>query len=337
MNTPAAETPKEAPTDYGEMPENPMFLALFDQSPAAMCLLDPHRTGNPVLRVNDAFTELTGYSAADIRGRELSVLGGSGDAETLARLYRAIGTGEAASGDVTTTRKDGSTFHNRLLISPLHNKAGELALFVVTGRDVAEYHRGNQGRVIARELSHRMKNMFAIIGGIISITGRLRGIEQQAEEINARIYALGRAFETTLDDADTDAIDVGQAIDAILKPYNAGSPRLTIVGEAPRVSFATISLLGLVLHELADNARRHGAWADESGSIHLNLRTDAAGEQLVLDWQEKTARPPARPRGPDGTGNLIINRILSRGVGSIDRRWSASGLQATLQIAIRRN
>lgn len=314
-----------------------MFLALFDQSPAAMCLLDPRQAGNPVLHVNDAFTELTGYSAADIGGRELSALGNSGDAETLARLYRAIGTGEAASGDVTTTRKDGSTFQNRLLVSPLHDKAGELVLFVVTGRDVTEHPRDSQGRVIARELSHRMKNMFAIIGGIISITGRLRGIEQQAEEINARIYALGRAFETTLDDSDTNAINVGQAIDAILKPYNAGSPRLTIVGEAPRVPFATISLLGLVLHELADNARRHGAWADEGGTVHLRLHADPAGEQLVLDWQEKTARPLVLPRGPDGTGNLIINRILSRGAGSINRRWNASGLEATLQIAIRRN
>jgi PAS domain S-box-containing protein len=347
MSTPIGEhikvslTGSEAPPAQENLklkmtvPADAMFLALVDQSPAAMCLIDPRQAGVIVLHRNDAFSVLTGYSTAEIVGRDLDVLGGDTDGNDLTWLHQAVSTGERASGEVVIAHKDRSTFRSQLQVSPLHDDAGKLALIVVTFRDATANYGG--GRVIARELSHRMKNMFAIIGGIISITGRLRGIEQEAEEINARIYALGRAFETTLDDADTNAIDVGQAIDAILKPYNSGSPRLTITGEAQRVPFATISLLGLVLHELADNARRHGAWADEAGSVHLAWRTDAAAEHLILDWQEETGQPLKPERMPGGTGNLIINRILSRDNGSIERRWDASGLRATMHIAIRRN
>ena len=56
-------------------------------------------------------------------------------------------------------------------------------------------------RVLARELSHRMKNMFAVISGIVNVMGRVRGVESEAAEINSRIHALGRAYETTLDEA----------------------------------------------------------------------------------------------------------------------------------------
>ena len=314
-----------------------MLLALVDQSPAAMCLADPHAPGTPVVHVNSAFEALTGYTAAEVVGRELAFLcGGVDNTQQRAWLDDAVAAAKDATGDIPARRKDGSVFRNRLHISPLRDDAGKLALFVVTCRDMTEHHQGAESRVIARELSHRMKNMFAIIGGIISITGRLRGIEQQAEAINARIYALGRAFETTLDDADTNAIDVGQAIEAILKPYNSGSSRLTIVGGTLRVPFATISLLGLVLHELADNARRHGAWADDAGSVHLAWRTDAGAEQLILDWRETNGGVPGDAPGPDGTGNLIINRILSRDNGSVERRWEMSGLTALMRIAIRR-
>ena len=46
-------------------------------------------------------------------------------------------------------------------------------------------------RQMARELSHRMKNMFAVVAGIINVTGRVRGIQKEAAEINSRIQALG--------------------------------------------------------------------------------------------------------------------------------------------------
>jgi two-component sensor histidine kinase len=63
--------------------------------------------------------------------------------------------------------------------------------------DVDEAHRQSEGRhLLAQELSHRIKNIFAVVSGLISLTSRARPeAEVFAEEMNSKIRALGRAHD----------------------------------------------------------------------------------------------------------------------------------------------
>ncbi len=203
---------------------------------------------------------------------------------------------------------------------------------VLFERTMAERH----ARDLARELSHRMKNMFAVIGSIVNFTGRMRGIEAEAREINDRIQALGRAYETTLDDSHRGTVEVGQAIKAVLAPYDPDGTRITFEGNGVRSDFASVSVLGLSLHELAVDAIKHGALGSERGRVNVGWRTNGTPEDPVIriDWTEQGGNP--REKLPDSAGG-IVERMLDMAKGGIVRECDGDGLRAILNIPLRQS
>lgn len=193
---------------------------------------------------------------------------------------------------------------------------------------MAERH----AREMARELSHRTKNMFSVISGIVNITGRARGIERIASEINGRIQALGRAYETTLDEASSGKIELGQAIRAILEPYDAEGRAIHFHGNGLQVPFQTVSTVGLVLFELADNASRHGAWTRDGGMVDLDWQR--CGDMLEIVWCERGGPAVEQPAPDAGTGHAIMDRLLRTASGTIVREWTGRGLNATMRIPL---
>jgi two-component sensor histidine kinase len=189
-------------------------------------------------------------------------------------------------------------------------------------------------RELARELSHRMKNMFAVIGSIVNFTGRMRGIEVEAREINDRIQALGRAYETTLDDSHRGTVEVGQAIRAVLAPYDPDGKRIAFEGNGLRSDFASVSVLGLSLHELAVDAIRHGALGRDSGRVTVRWHRNGTPEEPVIriDWIESGGLP--RDKLPGSAGG-IVERMLDMAKGGIVREWQGDGLRASLNIPLR--
>jgi len=189
-------------------------------------------------------------------------------------------------------------------------------------------------RDLARELSHRMKNMFSVIGGIVNFTGRVRGIQAEAQEINERIQALGRAYETTLDDSHRGTVEVGQAIRAVLAPYDPDGTRIIFEGNGLRSDFASVSVLGLSLHELAVDAIRHGALGNDNGKVTVAWRKSADPDSpaIRIDWIEQSASP--RVSAP-ATSVGIVERMLDMARGGIVREWREEGLHARLNIPLR--
>ena len=170
------------------------------------------------------FRRLTGYAEDEIIGRNCRFLQGpKTDPEPVGRIRTAIQNEDVVVVELLNYRKNGTTFWNALHLGPIYNDAGELVYFFGSQWDVFDVRAARaeerHAREMTRELSHRMKNMFAVISGIVNVTGRTRGIKDEAAEINARIQALGRAYDTTLDDATSSSVDVGQAIEAVLAPY----------------------------------------------------------------------------------------------------------------------
>ncbi len=239
-------------------------------------------------------------------------------------------------------RKDGSTFWNALHLGPIYDETGRLAYFFGSQWDVTDLRvaRADEqhARLMARELSHRMKNMFAVISGIVNVTGRMRGVEREAAEINDRIQALGRAYETTLDDAASGTIEVGNAIHAILDPYGRKGAPLAMSDNSARVPFSVVSLVGLVLHELAANATKYGAWVEDSGSagsVSVDWNSPGLDETLVIEWRERGGPELDPATIQSGTGSAIVDRILRTASGTIERIWNPEGFQAIVSIPLK--
>jgi len=315
-----------------------LFEQAMAQTRMAVCLCDPRQPDMPIVFANRAFSKLTGYDEHEVVGRNCRFLQGPDtDQRDVDKIRAALRTGDVVLVELLNYRKDGSSFWNALHLGPIYRADGELLYFFGSQWNVSDVRAARaderHARIMARELSHRMKNMFAVISGIVNITGRVRGIPDQAAEINGRIQALGRAYETTLDEASSGSIEIGPAIRAILAPYDADTQRLTFLGNGLRVHFSTVSVVGLVLHELAANATKFGAWSCEGGRVELDWRPDAneAGN-LVVRWREYGGPTLAAPPNKDGTGTQIVDRMLRHGGGWIDRSWKEHGLEATIVI-----
>jgi PAS domain S-box-containing protein len=315
-----------------------LFEQAMAQTRMAVCLADPRQPDMPIVFANRAFSSLTGYDAHEVVGRNCRFLQGPDtDPREIEKIRHALRTGDVVLVELLNYRKDGTSFWNALHLGPIYNADGELLYFFGSQWNVSDVRAARaderHARIMARELSHRMKNMFAVISGIVNITGRVRGIPEQAAEINGRIQALGRAYETTLDEASSGSIEIGPAIRAILAPYDADNQRLSFLGNGLKVHFSTVSVVGLVLHELAANATKFGAWSSDGGRVELNWRAakdDPA--DLVVRWCEFGG--PSLPGPPEqgGTGTQIVDRMLRHAGGRIERRWNAHGLEATIVV-----
>jgi PAS domain S-box-containing protein len=317
-----------------------LFKQAMAQTRMSICLTDPHLPDNPIVFANRAFRELTGYRDDELIGRNCRFLQGpKTDPAPVAAMREALANEDVVIVEMLNYRKDGSTFWNALHLGPIYDETGKLAYFFGSQWDVTDLRvaraEEQHARMMARELSHRMKNMFAVISGIVNVTGRMRGVEREAAEINDRIQALGRAYETTLDDAASGTIEIGNAIHAILDPYGRKGAPLELRGNGARVPFSVVSIVGLVLHELAANATKYGAWASDTGSVTVDWNSPEPDETLVIEWRERGGPAIDPDAVAAGTGSAIVDRILRTASGTIERKWNPEGFEAIVSIPLR--
>lgn len=91
-----------------------------------------------IVYVNDAFTDMTGYTADDVMGKTPGMLQGpKTDPEVLERLDRQIHNGETFHGETINYRKDGTPFVIEWKVTPI-DEAGVTTHYVAVQRDVTD-------------------------------------------------------------------------------------------------------------------------------------------------------------------------------------------------------
>ncbi len=151
----------------------------LDHLREGVSITDPGQPDNPLVYVNDAFLELTGYSRAEVLGRNCRFLQApETDAEELGRVGAAVRDGRPVTVELLNARKDGATFWNRLTVSPLRDAAGRLTHFIAIQRDVTYY------RALEAGIERRDAELSALREAVDLLRGRVR---EQEEAIAAYI------------------------------------------------------------------------------------------------------------------------------------------------------
>lgn len=339
----AAQRFREAnPDDAFEGASGVLFEQAMAQTRMAICLSDPNGEDAPIVFANRAFRDLTGYEEDEIVGRNCRFLQGRDtDPKKVRKLGEALKREDVIVTEILNYRKDGTPFWNALHLGPIYDLEGKLVYYFGSQWDVTDVHAARAGeqqaKVLSRELSHRMKNMFAVIGSIVNVTGRTRGIQEETREINERIQALGRAYETTLDDASRGAVEIGPAIRSVLAPYDPQGDRIAFLDGDVMVEPTAVSTIGLTLHELATNAIKYGALSVPDGHVEIAVERDSEDAEgaLSIRWTESGGPPVHAPGDEGGSGIEIIDTLLRAARGSMERDWREDGLRATLRLRAR--
>ncbi|WP_426035278.1 sensor histidine kinase [Cypionkella sp. TWP1-2-1b2] len=186
--------------------------------------------------------------------------------------------------------------------------------------------------LLSQELSHRIKNIFAIIQSLIGLSAR-RVPESAgfARDLQARIAALGRAHDLARPHSDQSrphhgGVTLHSLAREILKPYLAmDDGRIAISGEDMSVDDAAATPFALILHELATNARKYGALSTEVGKVAISSSCEG-GECRVL-WAETDGPDVAGKPVTTGFGTkLMLASAQSHLNGQIEWQWNSEGV-----------
>ena len=116
-----------------------LYRRLVESSPEGVVLIDAQGADHPVIYVNPAFEALTGYSAAELIGRNLRLLQADDrEQDGRHRLRDAMSRGETCRVLLRNYRKDGSLFWNEMTVMPLRHPDGCVTHYAGHHRDAGE-------------------------------------------------------------------------------------------------------------------------------------------------------------------------------------------------------
>ena len=192
---------------------------------------------------------------------------------------------------------------------------------------------GRQELLIA-ELNHRVRNVLALIRGLIRQThGEGGDSASYVNSLNGRVQALARAHDRVT------AQNWGPGpLNAIFDDEIAACvpnrrDRFAIKGPSVMLQPKAYSSVALVVHELVTNSSKYGALCDH-GRVEVTL-TLKAGEGLLFQWREidgPTVQMPTRR----GFGSVIIERVVPFDLqGTAIVSYLPTGLEAEFLIPVR--
>ncbi|HEY7806640.1 MAG TPA: PAS domain-containing protein [Croceibacterium sp.] len=243
-----------------------------------------------------------------------------------ARWERSLKTGEIYEVEHRLRRHDGEY---RWMISralPVRDANGNILRWFGTAVDIHDIYEASEAReLIAKELSHRIKNIFAVVAGLVSLSSRNHPeVKQYAEDLTATIRALGRAhdFVRPIDGATRGHLS--RLLEELFAPYGSGEgARVKVSGDELPISTRTATPLALVFHELATNSAKYGALASGQGRVTLKIADK--GETVKLLWREKGGKPPKKlPK--EGFGSRLVDMSVRQLGGSWKRKFDDGGL-----------
>lgn len=257
-----------------------------------------------------------------------------------AAAFVALGTRALANHPIMEHGRFVATFF--ALKAQPHDWADDEVAFI---RDVADRTRAAIARIEAEdrqrtlnlELSHRMKNMLAMVQSIATQTMRGAGDLDTARDVLAnRLIALGRSHDLLLG-GDLSRAPLSSLIENVLDIHRDHPDRIVLDGPVVPIGPRAALSLSLMLHELATNAAKYGALSNANGQVTITWRIDGDGAEapVTLRWSE-AGGPLVVPPQRTGFGTRLIGRGLAGSFeGVVDLAYPATGVVCTIVAPLR--
>ena len=189
--------------------------------------------------------------------------------------------------------------------------------------------------LLNHELSHRMKNLLAMVQAIAAQSTRgAKDVETVREVLESRLIALGRAHDILL----------GGAVDrAHLEPVVRGGvgvhdgDRFRYAGPDVEIGGDAALALALMLHELSTNAAKYGALSVPDGHVDVTWSLSDGGDEpcLRIEWRE-LGGPPVAPPSRKGFGSRLIERGMTGQVGgTLTLDYASTGVTCIVEAPLR--
>jgi PAS domain S-box-containing protein len=272
------------------------------------------------LRYTSISNPMCGHSEEHIVGRtEEELFPGPTGAAVIELKQEALASGEQRRCEFSVEVPPATRWYD-LHIEPVRNSDGEIVGLTCAAVDMTERKEGEAHlRLLLRELTHRSKNLLAVIQAMARQTARHAGsIDGFLMRFAGRLQALAASHDLLVRESWYGA-SLQELLRSQLSPFvDTTGERIAANGPKVALKPEAAQSLGLALHELAANAARYGALSTPDG--HVSLTWDCAADvdgvkSLTLDWREE-AGPPVKARRKKGFGSVAIERNLALSLGA---------------------
>ena len=231
------------------------------------------------------------------------------DYETEFRFTRADGRPLWLQGRGRVIRTEAG---RRLLVGVNHD---------VTRRRLAE----ERAEMLAGEMAHRIKNVFALVQSTFSMAARSSDDKATlAEAFSGRLAALAAVNELTFANPERRVV-LAELVDRVLGPLVEAGQVTVDLPEELAINGTAAQTVVLALNELMTNAAKYGALSSDGGAVALSV--DLVDDDFRLGWTERTTFPVAEPTGRQGFGMRVLRSMTAATfAGKPDFDWRPEGL-----------
>jgi len=300
---------------------------LFDSTQVATIFLDRDLL---IRNFTPAMTALFDLVPGD-RGRSLTSFATRLDAVNIGSEARRVMDARTPTEQRVTAGAGASHYLMRLL--PYTTASDTVDGVVLTFFDITKVVEGEYLGSLVDELNHRVRNMLQVVSAVANHTlRRASSLEEFSTVFSGRIRALARAHELVSVGGWAE-VPLITLIEKELEPYAAGANRLTTSGPSVRLKPKAALALGMVLHELATNAAKHGALSADEGRVEIAWAEEVrAGElRFILRWSEHGGPRPDPAPARQGFGSELIERSVRHDLGgTVELTFGEQGLVAVL-------
>jgi two-component sensor histidine kinase len=290
-----------------------------------------------VRSANETFYTTFKVDPAATEGRLVYELGnGQLDIPRLRELLEKVLPGNDAFDDFVVEH-DFEEIGRRVMVLNAR-KIDHLELILLAIEDVTERLCAEREReLLVRELSHRVKNVFAVVQALATQTdGRIRSVEAYREAFLGRLRAMARTHGMVLD-ADWRGTELGALVGQAVEAYRADRPEVVAIeGEPIPLTPAQSLGLSLVLHELGTNAAKFGALSNHEGHVRISWckQEDQGKASVRLRWEERGG-PQITPPTEKGFGSRLIEQASTFQLeGSVELDYATEGLTCCIEFPL---
>jgi two-component sensor histidine kinase len=264
---------------------------------------------------------------------DAAILPGENFARIVAIKHEVLASGEPRNAEISIGEGEARRWYD-LHLEPLREPGGKIIGLSGVSVDITERKEGEAHlRLLMRELTHRSKNLLAVIQAMARQTSRHAGsVESFLTHFAARLQALSASHDLLVQDSWHGA-SLRELVQSQLGTYtDQTQSQVTVDGPAVMLKPEAAQGLGLALHELAANAAKYGALSVPGGAVSVSWHEPQPGRSLDVVWAEQSG-PAVKPRRKRGFGTLVIEHNLVRALNAhVNWTFNPQGVRCEMAI-----
>ncbi|QFS98260.1 Blue-light-activated histidine kinase [Labrenzia sp. THAF191b] len=248
---------------------------------------------------------------------------------------KVLETGESAVIEFDMDMNGVNRSYN-MRMEPSRDKEGRITGLIGISIDLTHKRENErQMHLVMRELTHRSKNLLAVIQAMARQTAaRSDNTEDFVESFAARLQAMAASHDLLVSQSWYGA-DLKELVLAHLaQSIDPGSPQIEIEGDPHSITADAAQNLGLALHELTTNAAKYGALSVLGGKLSVSWTTVDGRIRLV--WKERGG-PEVVPPRRNGFGRMLLERLVGPALdGDVTIDFAPEGVSCVIEFPVRK-